>query len=64
MKDRYIGTADIVEILGCGRTYANELMHMFEKRGLMYKVGRRLKVKERVFRDWLNHECKVEARRI
>ena len=62
-RDRYLGTPDIIEILGCGKSYANELMHMFEARGQMYRVGRRLKVKERAFKDWMNHECKAEGRK-
>ena len=63
MKDRYIGTAEIVDRLGCGRTQANEIMHMFEARGQMYKIGRVLRVKERVFNDWMEHECRQESAR-
>lgn len=63
MKDRYIGTAEIVDRLGCGRTQANEIMHMFEMRGQMYKIGRVLRVKERIFNDWLEHECRQESAR-
>lgn len=63
MKDRYIGTAEIVERTGCGRTFANELMHRFEARGLAYKIGNRYKVKERVFEDWIEHECRIEVKR-
>ena len=59
MKDRYIGTPEIVDRLGCGRTQANEIMHMFEARGQMYKIGRTLKVKEKVFADWLEFECRI-----
>ena len=63
MKDRYIGTAEIVDRLGCGRTQANEIMHLFEQRGQMYRIGRMLRVKERIFNDWLEHECRQESAR-
>ena len=58
MKDRYIGTAEIITCLGCGRTFANDLMHKFEARGQAYKIGRLYKVKEKVFADWLEYECR------
>ena len=64
MKDRYIGTAEITERTGCGRTFANELMHRFEAQGQAYKMGNRYKVKERVFEDWIEHECRIEKRRV
>lgn len=68
MKDRYIGTAEIMNSLGCGRTFANALMHRFQARGQAYKVGRLFKVKERVFCDWLEYECRqpslAESRRV
>ena len=62
-RDRMIGTPDIMERKGCGKTQANEIMHMFEWRGQMYKVGRKLKVKEKIFNDWLERECRIEGRR-
>ena len=61
MKDKLIGTAEIVDRLGCGRTQANEIMHAFEARGQMYRIGRSLKVKEKVFEEWLEHECRQES---
>ena len=63
MKEKYIGTAEIVESLQCGRTYANEIMHRFEARGQAYKVGNRYKVKERIFTDWLERECRIPSLR-
>ena len=59
--ERYLGTRDIMYILGVGRTKANEIMHMFEFRGLMYRVGRKMMVKEKVFQDWLKYECKTDG---
>lgn len=58
MRDKLIGTKEIGEVLGVGKTCANEIMHLFEKRGQLYRVGKLLKVKEKVFRDWLEYECK------
>ena len=62
IRSQYYGTREIRAILGIGKTKANELMHMFELRGQAYKVGKLYKVKEKVFNDWLNYECKVEVR--
>ena len=56
----YYGTREIRAVLGVGKQKANELMHMFEERGQLYRVGKLLKVKEKVFQDWLAYECNVE----
>jgi len=61
VKDKLIGTPDIMERTGCGRTQANEIMHAFEARGQMYRIGRSLKVKEKVFEEWLERECRQES---
>lgn len=62
-RDRWIGTREMCDTLSVGRTYANQLMQMFKGRGQAYDLninGKKpmWRVKERVFRDWLNHECK------
>lgn len=61
MKDRYIGTNEIRARTGLSKAKVNEIMHMFEYRGQMYRVGTKLLVKERIFEDWLEHECRVEG---
>ena len=63
MKDRLLGTPEIMERTGCGRTQANEIMHLFEVRGQLYRVGNRLKVKEKVFNEWLERECRIPSLR-
>jgi len=60
-RERYIGSKEIMFILGVGYTRANEILHMFEYRGQMYRIGRSMKVKEKVFNDWLQYECKQEG---
>ena len=57
---QYYGTKEFKAILGIGKTKANELMHMFEQRGLLFRVGKLMKVKASVFDDYLKYECKVD----
>lgn len=64
MTEKLIGTKEFRERLGCGKTFALELIHRFRYRGQAYKVGRCYKVDERIFKDWLEHECKIEGRTI
>ena len=59
VRAQYYGTREIRAILGIGKTKANELIHMFEQRGLAYRVGRLYKISEKVFNDWLKYECKI-----
>ena len=65
MKDigNLIGTAQIIDRLNCSKAYANGLMHMFEARGQLYRLGpKMLRVPEKVFNEWLKYECKLKAR--
>ena len=59
IRTSYYGTREFRAVLGIGKTKANELMHMFEERGLMYRVGRLMVVKAKVFEDWLEYECRI-----
>lgn len=61
IRTAYYGTREIQAILGIGKQKANELMHMFEERGQLYRVGKLLKVKTKVFNDWMDYECKMEG---
>ena len=56
-RDRYLSAQEVKEILGVGRTKLYEIMHMFERRGQLYKVGRLLKVRESDFNNWMKGEC-------
>lgn len=58
VRVQFYGTREIRAMLGVGKTKANEIMHMFEGRGLTYMIGNRYKVKAKVFEDWLEYECK------
>lgn len=59
VKVQYYGTREIRAILGIGKTKANELIHLFEERGLVYRVGRMKKVKASTFNDYMEYECKI-----
>ena len=50
------GTRDIRRILSCSARYAIQLMHYFEYRGQMYRVGRNLKVSKMAFDIWLRQQ--------
>ena len=63
MKDeRYIGTAEIMKRLPVGKTKANEIINQFAARNQLYRIGRVKMIPEKVFEDWLRHECRVEVR--
>lgn len=55
-KKRYYTTTEVQTILGVSRTKANEIMHVFEKRGQLFRHGNTLRVKISVFDEWLE-EC-------
>ena len=52
----------------CGKTKANEIIHMFMARNQVSDLnkgkGRPMyRVKEQIFNDWIERECKIEVRR-
>lgn len=50
---RYYDAKDIMSILGVGRNTAYELMHMFEAKGNLFKVGKTIRVRQDCFDKWL-----------
>ena len=57
VRAQYYGTREIRAVLGIGKQKANEIMHMFEERGQLFRIGRLMKIKESTFQDWLTYEC-------
>lgn len=55
---RFYSTADLVEILGCSKSYANQLMHMFEQRGQLLRQGRLMRVSIKHFDAWVEEQTK------
>lgn len=51
---RYYDTKDIMDVLKVGKRKANEIMHMFEQRGEMFRDGKTMRVRISYFEDWLN----------
>jgi len=41
------------EALGCSRDKAYEIMYSFDARKQLYRIGRKLMIKERVFKTWI-----------
>ena len=60
IRSQYYGTREIRAILGIGKTKATEIMHIFEARGQLYRVGNRMKIKDKHFQEWLQDECRTE----
>lgn len=57
----YYSTKDVQTILAVSRTTANQIMHIFEKRGQLFRSGSIMRVKIRDFEEWVNEQ--TESRR-
>lgn len=55
-KQRYYSTKDVQIILGVSRSKANQIMHMFDYRGQLFKNGSTLRVEIAVFEDWCKEQ--------
>lgn len=51
-KKRYYSAKDIETILGVSRSKANQIMHIFEKRVQLFRLGNTLRVEIDVFERW------------
>lgn len=51
-KQRFYSAKDIESILGVSRSKANQIMHIFEKRGQLFRYGNTLRVEIDVFERW------------
>ena len=51
-KKRFYSAKDIEIILGVSRSKANQIMHLFEKRGQLFRLGNTLRVEIDVFERW------------
>ena len=59
---RYYSSKDIQGILGVSKSKANEIMHMFDQRGLLFRSGKVMRVRVTYFEDWLEHQDGQERR--
>ncbi len=60
---RYYDTKDIMDVLKVGKRKANEIMHIFEQRGEMFRLGKTMRVRKTYFDAWLNRMDGPEKRR-
>jgi len=60
-EKRYYSTAEVQIILSCGRTKANEIMHMFEKRGKLFRIGNMMRVEKKAFDDFIKQHTAKSA---
>jgi len=58
---RYYSTKNVEEILGVSRTTANQIMHMFEKRGQLFRYGNTMRVEIKVFEEWVKQRTAQPA---
>ena len=59
----YYDTKDIMDVLKVGKRKANEIMHMFDERGEMFRFGKTMRVRKTYFEAWLNRLDGPEKRR-
>lgn len=52
-KKRYMSTRDVQEVLGVSRTTANQIMHIFESRGELFRHQNTMRVPTRHFEKWV-----------
>lgn len=52
-KCQYYSSKDIEEILGISKHKANEILHMFELQGKLFRSGKTIRVKIKYFDEWL-----------
>ncbi len=55
-KQRYYSTKDVQTILGISRSKSNQIMHMFDQRGQLFKNGSTMRVEIAVFEDWCKEQ--------
>lgn len=60
-KKRYYSTKDIEIILAISRSKAIQIMHMFEKRGQLFRQGNTLRVEISIFEDWCQEKTTRRA---
>lgn len=58
----YYSSQDIQTILNIGKRKANEILHMFEQRGELFRDGRTLRVRIDYFNNWLDRKDGPEVR--
>ncbi len=59
----YYSSKDIEEILGIGKHKANDILHMFDQQGKLFKEGKTLRVRKTYFHEWLNQKDGDERRK-
>lgn len=59
----YYDTQDIMDVLKVGKRKANEIMHMFDARGELFRCGKTMRVRKTYFEAWLNRLDGPERRR-
>lgn len=58
----YYDSQDIMELLKVGKHKANEIMHMFEQRGQLFRHGKTMRIRKAYFDEWLSQMDGPEKR--
>ncbi len=54
VQQKYYSTKQVAKLLSVSKTTANQIMHMFEHRGQLFRYGNTLRVEIKVFDEWVN----------
>ncbi len=54
VQQKYYSTKQEAKLLSVSKTTANQIMHMFEHRGQLFRYGNTLRVEIKVFDEWVN----------
>lgn len=60
-KKLFYSTKDIETMLGISRSKATQIMHIFEKRGQLFRLGNTLRVQIDVYERWLAEQIGQQA---
>lgn len=58
VQQQYYSTKEVARLLSVSRTTANQIMHMFEYRGQLFRYGNTMRVEIKVFNDWVDKQKK------
>ena len=60
----YYTAEDIAVILNVGKNTSYEILHSFDARGQLFKLGKTLRVRQDYFEQWLREKEAPECKRL
>ena len=59
VQQQYYSTKEVARLLSVSKTTANQIMHMFEYRGQLFRYGNTLRVEIKVFNEWVDQQKRI-----